>query len=372
MRSLDVITEEVMRRTNALATLASCAVLLLPWASQAKGRDAAPWTFAVSGDSRNCGDVVMPAIAAGARAQNAAFYWHLGDLRAIYDFDDDYRQLNPKSNIVDYLARAWPDFIARQVDPFGAMPFFLGIGNHETIAPKTRGDFLVQFADWLDTPELKDQRLRDDSADHALHSWFHWVRDGVDFLYLDNATTDQFEDAQWKWVSKRIDAARTDPAIRAVVVGMHEALPDSISKGHSMSDSDTGIRTGRELYAKLLEVKKTKAVYVLASHSHFYMANIFDTAYWRDNGGVLPGWIVGTAGAIRYPLPDDLQGNTDHRVHTYGYLLATVSPKGVRDADPVSFAFQEIRESDVPAGVTATFSAPFVGTCFTGNAKPGA
>ena len=25
----------------------------------------APWRFAVSGDSRNCGDVVMPAIAAG-------------------------------------------------------------------------------------------------------------------------------------------------------------------------------------------------------------------------------------------------------------------------------------------------------------------
>jgi hypothetical protein len=42
--------------------------------------------FAVSGDSRNCGDIAMPAIAAGVRKDGAQFYWHLGDYRAIYDF----------------------------------------------------------------------------------------------------------------------------------------------------------------------------------------------------------------------------------------------------------------------------------------------
>ena len=45
------------------------------------------WWFAVSGDSRNCGDVVMPAIAKQVREDGASFYWHLGDFRAIYDFD---------------------------------------------------------------------------------------------------------------------------------------------------------------------------------------------------------------------------------------------------------------------------------------------
>ena len=54
-----------------------------------KSNDA--WTFAVSGDSRNCGDVVMPSIAAAAAQNNAAFYWHLGDLRAIYAVDEDYQ-----------------------------------------------------------------------------------------------------------------------------------------------------------------------------------------------------------------------------------------------------------------------------------------
>src|SRR5579871_4058678 len=47
------------------------------------------WSFAVSGDSRNCGDLVMPAIAAGVKADHAEFYWHLGDYRAIYTFDED-------------------------------------------------------------------------------------------------------------------------------------------------------------------------------------------------------------------------------------------------------------------------------------------
>ena len=47
------------------------------------------WHFVVSGDSRNCGDVVMPGIAETAKKNQAAFYWHLGDLRAIYAIDED-------------------------------------------------------------------------------------------------------------------------------------------------------------------------------------------------------------------------------------------------------------------------------------------
>jgi hypothetical protein len=49
------------------------------------------WHFIVSGDSRNCGDVVMPTIAAHSMRYSPAFYWHLGDLRAIYKIDEDMR-----------------------------------------------------------------------------------------------------------------------------------------------------------------------------------------------------------------------------------------------------------------------------------------
>src|SRR5215472_7764604 len=86
--------------------------------------------FAVSGDSRNCGDIVMPAIAAGVLRSGAQFYWHLGDFRAIYEFDED---LVPPAklglpakvtNIASYLSGAWPDFIAHQLAPFGDLPVF--------------------------------------------------------------------------------------------------------------------------------------------------------------------------------------------------------------------------------------------------------
>src|SRR5258708_29189434 len=54
------------------------------------------WRFIVSGDSRNCGDVVMPSIAAhSAKNFQPAFYWHLGDLRAIYLVDDDITFVDP-------------------------------------------------------------------------------------------------------------------------------------------------------------------------------------------------------------------------------------------------------------------------------------
>ena len=45
-----------------------------PATSPAAAGDAAVWRFAVSGDSRNCRDVVMPAIADGAVKDGAAFY----------------------------------------------------------------------------------------------------------------------------------------------------------------------------------------------------------------------------------------------------------------------------------------------------------
>jgi len=47
------------------------------------------WRFIVSGDSRNCGDIVLPSIAMDSGRLAPAFYWHLGDLRAIGKVDED-------------------------------------------------------------------------------------------------------------------------------------------------------------------------------------------------------------------------------------------------------------------------------------------
>ena len=342
----------------------SCFVALLLFATVAAEAQHS-WTFAVSGDSRNCGDVVMPAIAAGTHHDQAVFYWHLGDFRYISDFDEDYKQQSTAPLLIlDYEKNAWDDFIQNQLTPFADTPVYLGIGNHELYPPKTRADFLIQFADWLDTPEVQQQRLRDNPKDHRLRTYYHWQRGGVDFINLDNASPEQFESDQLAWFERVLDADAKDTSIATVVVGMHEALPDSIAKAHSMSDSPQAEASGRRAYSDLLELQQAakKNVYVLASHSHFFMDGIFNTDYLRSNGGVLPGWIIGTAGAVRYVLPPNADDAKSAKTNVYGYLLATVNPDHTID-----FRFRELGEKDIPLEVVTRFSPDFVHQCFIDN-----
>jgi len=314
------------------------------------------WQFAVSGDSRNCGDVVMPAIAGSVAATKAEFYWHLGDFRRIYDFDEDMQAVKP-SNILDYENAAWPDFIAQQMTPFTTQ-VFLAIGNHDVMQPKTQPQWLAQFADWLAQPEIVAQRLKDDPTDHLLKSYYHWIRHAVDFISIDNSSY-AFDGPQLKWIEQRIDADMKDASIKTIVLGGHAALPHSLSCDHSMNQTAAGEQSGVEVYKKLLAASKAgKKVYLLASHSHFLQTNIFDTDYWRNNGGVLPGWVVGTAGAVRYRLPDPSQGRTD----VYGYLLATVSPDG-----SIQFDFKEIQRGAIPAATVTRYGAKLVDWCFVEN-----
>ena len=67
-------------------------------------------------------------------------------------------------------------------------------------------------------------------------------------------------------------------------------------------------------------------MYVLASHSHYFMDGTFNTEYWNANGGVLPGWIVGNGGRRALSLAS---GSNAHdakaaKTNVYGYLMATV------------------------------------------------
>ena len=325
--------------------LSPCCLLLLVGTACAQS---ASWKFAVSGDSRNCGDIVMPAIAQGARQNGAEFYWHLGDFRAIYTFDEDLvppPQLGLPAkalNIIDYESTAWPDFIAHQIAPFGKLPVFLTPGNHETIPPATRDLYLQQFADWLEQPVLRDQRLKDNPQDHKLRAYYHWIRGNVGFLALDNATGDQFDDAQLKWIHSVIDRDEKSSEIRTIVVGMHKALPGSWGESHSMSESAQGDKSGREIYEALLHAQNVlnKHVYILASHSHFYMEDVYRTDTWK--GKVLPGWIIGTAGAVRYRLPQGITPSPKAVTNVYGYMIATVSSDGI-----ISTSFQKLSESQL-------------------------
>jgi hypothetical protein len=335
------------------------------------GRDAGAttWRFAVSGDSRNCGDVVMPAIAAGVTASGAAFYWHLGDFRKIYDFDEDMvaeqKRAGTTLTIRSYEDSAWNDFIRNQLAPFGALRVMLAFGNHELISPKTRDDALTQFADWLTTSPLRDQRLKDNPADHRLRGYYHWVERGVDFITMDNATVDQFDAAQVAWVRSVLARDVADVSVRSIVVGMHKALPDSISAGHSMNESPVGEQSGRAVYRALLDARdRGKRIYTLASHSHFYMDGIFNTEPLRAAGRVLPGWIVGTAGAVRYALPPGAADANEARTNIYGYLAAEVSADG-----DIRFAFHAVRPGDVPPSVVERYGPETVRWCFEQNSQ---
>lgn len=336
----------------------------------AQNQPAAVWKFAVSGDSRNCGDIVMPAIAAGVQKSGAQFYWHLGDFRAIYDFDEDMYppaklQLQPSHvTIADYLTKAWPDFIDKQLHVFGNMEVFLGIGNHETIYPKTHEDYLKQFESYLNNPRLKEERERDKDTGPA-RTYYHWVmNNSVDFISLDNASGNTFDAAQVAWVKARVAEDERTKAITTVVVGMHEALPGSKGLSHSMCDSPAGIERGRDVYNTLWSLQeKGKKVYLLASHSHFVMDDVYNTPYWGKK--VLPGWIVGTAGAVRYRLPPNAPGGTIARTDVYGYLVGSVMSDGA-----VQFEFKEIGLPELKSVNAGRYADSLVGWCYAENKNP--
>jgi len=353
------------------------------------------WRFIVSGDSRNCGDVVVPTIAAHSLSQyQPMFYWHLGDLRAIYKIDEDMaaaaQQSGQSLSCKTYFERAWPDFIDNQIRPFGNTRVYLGIGNHEVIKPKTREEFSAEFEDWLATPRRLMERIEAQQIASAKNGpcaeiankpyvtnlpYYHFIQGAVDFIYLDNASgsfsypiekpAGAYSRDQVAWFDCVLDRATNNPSVATVVVGMHEALPYSRANDHSMCDDPTqkteGCETGKHVYEALLKLHEKKNVYVLASHSHFYMDKLFDG---QPSGHRLPGWIVGTAGAIRYRLPPNVDPGPGAQRDVYGYLLATVKPNG-----EIDFDFKEVKETDVPAWVRKRYPSAFPGWCFAHNSQ---
>jgi hypothetical protein len=341
------------------------------------------WRFVVSGDSRNCGDVVVPAIAAqGIERYQPSFYWHLGDLRAIYKIDEDMAAAAEKTgqslSCESYHRRAWQDFIDHQIVPFGTTRFYLGIGNHEVIPPKTPAEFSSQFQDWLlmansDKEQIaaaKSGPCQKIAARPYLSAtpYYHWVRGRIDFISLDNSSG-VFPSDQLDWFDCTLERAHNNTGISTVVVGMHEALPSSRASDHAMCDNaitdparkKESCESGKHVYDALVEFQRTKKVYVLASHSHFYMKGIFDN---QPSGNRLDGWIVGTAGAVRYALPSGTQPGPDAKTDVYGYLLGTVQQNG-----EIDFKFQQVAECDIPGEVRQQYPPALISWCYAKNSR---
>ena len=87
----------------------------------------------------------------------------------------------------------------------------------------------------------------------------------------------KFEAAQVTWLQSVVNRAEKSAKIQTLVVGMHAALPGSLGDSHSMSNWAQGNVTGRQVYEALWHAQSVahKKVYILASHSHFYMEDVF-------------------------------------------------------------------------------------------------
>jgi hypothetical protein len=326
------------------------------------------WTFAVSGDSRNCGDFVMPAIAEKVKADNDAFYWHLGDFRWMSQPDQDLLAMRgPGAELSkhDYQELAWDDFLTHQMASFAKLnvPVFLGRGNHESVPNMTREGYISKFSSFLDKPEIAEQRKKDGADAAPVGPWYHWVEKGVDFITMDNSTHDEFTEPQLHWLRAVLDHdLAPDSGIRTIVMGAHEALPHSTGSEHAMDDWEVGERSGELVYTWFYDAQAAgKHVYIIASHSHYYSPDVFNSSYWKQRSKtVVPGLIIGTSGAHRYQLPKNARKGAKTMV--YGFAQGTVHPDGAID-----FAFHQLSEDDLMKARWPNAPADAIHECYVHN-----
>jgi len=120
-----------------------------------------------------------------------------------------------------------------------------------------------------------------------------------------------------------------------------------------------GQTTGAMVYEALRAFNQKKPVYILASHSHFYLADIFNTDDRKKNHEEpLQGWIAGAGGAERYLMPDKTPWLQ------YGYMVGTVSSGG-----KIDFEFKPVSQDDIPAAVKKRYPEDLIPWCWEKNSK---
>ena len=92
-------------------------------------------------------------------------------------------------------------------------------------------------------------------------------------------------------------------------------------------------------------------MYVFASHSHEFLENIYDTREHR--GQVLPGWVIGTAGAEQY------RGTIQ-----YGYTRVEVLSDGT-----LTVRFREV-DAGTPPLASGPGARELTDFCFHVNKRP--
>src|SRR5262249_47793403 len=128
----------------------------------------------------------------------------------------------PADQMNVYLSGAWDDFLAEQIKPFGSLPVFLGIGNHELAGNWMRDDFRRKFQRWFTSAPIHLQRVQEGRREQSPFfstegaTDYDFVLNGINFIYLDNADLQGFSPAQLDWLRKVVTYARASRSSTAM------------------------------------------------------------------------------------------------------------------------------------------------------------
>jgi hypothetical protein len=90
------------------------------------------------------------------------------------------------------------------------------------------------------------------------------------------------------------------------------------------------------------------------------MEDVYHTADWKNK--VLPGWIIGTAGAVRHRIPGESGATQKAQTDVYGYMIATVAADS-----SVSFEFKKLSLDDILATSQDKYPESLVRWCYAEN-----
>lgn len=263
------------------------ALLLPAWAGAVAppAQDDAPPSgtvrYIAGGDARDDLSHVLPWAFAEAKKRHATAFLFLGDMELTPQLDGHFEK------------------ILQDLDP---IPFYPTIGNHEV---KQLGRFEVEKAEmtrrflsnFLGTPRTPAKSALGDRVTYSVT-----LPGGLHFIALDNVSQKGFGAAQLAWLAADLEQARRDPSVRAIVVGMHEALALNGATHHSMDDD--GEVGAADSAAALALFQKAHVDLILASHEH---------GYWDYEQGGIHSIITGGLGA-------PLKGSAG-KEHAFHHLL---------------------------------------------------
>jgi hypothetical protein len=224
--------------------------------------------YIVGGDSRSDGAQVVPWAFREAKARGATAFFFLGDMELTPELDSHFRA---------ELALLAP------------IPFYPALGNHEVRqlgilrigVESAQKAFRRRF---LEGPHMAVTNQIDPHAHRVAYSVD--VPGGVHFIVLDNVTERGFGDKQLEWLADDLERAHANPAVRHILVGMHEAPAHNGVTTHAMDEEGEG--AVRDSDAAVALFQKANVEMILASHAH---------QFTTFTVGGIRGYITGGLGA---------------------------------------------------------------------------